>query len=71
MLGNVLEWCSDWYGRYPPGRQENPAGPARGEWKVVRGGSWNDIPVLVRVSFRYRLDPEYRNDMLGFRCAGE
>jgi formylglycine-generating enzyme required for sulfatase activity len=40
MLGNVGEWCEDWYGEYPPprkGEQVDPAGPAEGKDRVRRG----------------------------------
>jgi formylglycine-generating enzyme required for sulfatase activity len=40
MHGNVEEWCADWYGDKLKGGVD-PAGPASGDYRVVRGGSWN------------------------------
>lgn len=71
ILGNVWEWCGDWYGHYQSGLQNNPRGPDNGKSKVLRGGSWGDDPWGVRVSDRNRRGPTYRNNDIGFRCAGD
>ncbi len=57
MLGNVAEFCSDWYAddtysNYPNGVQTNPAGPPAGEEHVIRGGSYLDGAENVRCASR-------------------
>jgi sulfatase modifying factor 1 len=71
MAGNAAEWVADWYDReyYAKAPKENPTGPAEGEKKVLRGGSWGDPPRNIRVTVRFSADPEFRDTSIGFRCA--
>ena len=71
MAGNAAEWVADWYDReyYAKAPKENPTGPAEGEKKVLRGGSWGDPPRNIRVTVRFSADPEFRDTSVGFRCA--
>ena len=67
--GNVFEWCQDCYGEYPAGSVTDPQGPASGEHRVLRGGSWNNNQDNARCANRNRNNPNNRNNNIGFRCA--
>jgi len=71
MAGNVGEWVADWYGAnyYETSALKNPAGPEGGLFRVVRGGSWSDLPKYLLTYGRSKLPPETRNSYTGFRCA--
>ena len=69
MLGNVAEWCNDWFGDYAEGRSIDPLGPANGERKVRRGGSWDSISQRCRVTDRTAVAPDCRSALLGFRIV--
>jgi formylglycine-generating enzyme required for sulfatase activity len=73
MVGNVWEWILDWYERnyYQIAPQKNPAGPASGDTKVIRGGSWAKRPAVARVAGRTSLPTSSRSNAVGFRCVGE
>ncbi|WP_155970053.1 formylglycine-generating enzyme family protein [Nitrospira japonica] len=71
MAGNVYEWVQDWYGAnyYELSSDRNPTGPDQGQFKVLRGGSWSDLPKYLLTYGRFKLPPETRNSYTGFRCA--
>jgi len=68
---NVWEWVADWYAdKHAGGSQTDPGGPATGQFRVLRGGSWSNYPRLARASCRSWFAPESRKPRLRFRCAG-
>ena len=69
MHGNVCEWCEDWEADYPKGAVTDPKGPATGEYRVLRGGSFVDAESGARSSVRFNNSPTYRSSDAGFRLA--
>lgn len=76
MAGNVAEWVDDWYqsnyySELAQAPQTNPTGPLGGTEKVLRGGSWDTIPLFLRSVHRMSALPSNPTASYGFRCAAD
>ncbi|NLX25048.1 MAG: formylglycine-generating enzyme family protein [Lentisphaerae bacterium] len=71
MVGNVCEWCWDWYGSnyYAPLPSSNPQGPSSGSLRVLRGGGWFNFAVYCRTANRYYYNPDHVSSGMGFRVV--
>lgn len=69
--GNVWEWVQDvyTYRAYSNFGKNLPPSRSTGDKRVVRGGSWFDIPQYLRTTKRYWFAPNFRLFSGGFRLA--
>jgi len=56
MSGNVSEWCNDWWDKIQ-------------QYRVIRGGSWNEEATYLGIANRYHYIPDDRHNPFGFRVA--
>jgi len=72
MHGNVAEWCADFYAApYAAQAAGDPAGPAQGTSRVVRGGSWSSFERGCRCASRSNANPAHQMKTVGFRVVLE
>ena len=71
MGGNVAEWVNDYYSiaaSASGGVENDPVGPTKGQFKIVRGASWRHSG-MTELRLSYRDYSESARDDLGFRIA--
>ncbi len=71
MIGNVGEWCEDFYDDdyYGSSPLVDPTGPAVGKARAVRGGSWFSSPENCRCASRLGAEPDVESELIGLRLA--
>ncbi|MFC1652199.1 formylglycine-generating enzyme family protein [Planctomycetota bacterium] len=71
MQGNVLEWVHDRYSDsyYEQSPTQNPMGPSKGRFRVIRGGGWHSNATCNQVFWRNALPANWVDFNVGFRCA--
>ncbi len=74
LAGNVWEWCADWFSaaHHRSAGTDNPTGPAQGQRRVLRGGSYlchRSYCNRYRAAARSSNTPDSTAGNLGFRCV--
>jgi formylglycine-generating enzyme required for sulfatase activity len=75
LHGNVLEWCHDFYSEtYEATEAADPRGPAAGDERTLRGGSWKTSEDRCRSAARWSETPAFADacfgtEEYGFRCV--
>ena len=71
MHGNVWQWTADWSDKeyYKESPKEDPQGPEKGKFRVLRGGSWGNVGWNCRAAYRGNVDPAGRDYNFGFRVV--
>lgn len=74
LSGNVHEWCADdWHRNYHRGAPTDGSAwvdsPQRGDFRVYRGGSWDDWSLYCGAAYRKYNRPTSHSATMGFRLA--
>lgn len=69
IIGNVGEWCCDWYASYSDHEEQSPAGPDSGTKRVFRSGTFESQAKDCRTASRFAEAPDKKSPLIGLRLA--
>jgi len=69
MTGNVWEWTSSLYARYPYNEDDGRENLESEGPRVLRGGSFFNDAINGRCAFRNAVLADVKNEFIGFRCC--
>ena len=71
LQGNVIEWCQDRFAGnyYASSPLRDPSGPGEGGARILRGGSFNQEPHMLRPAKRGWVNPDDGRYDRGFRVV--
>ncbi len=69
MVGNINEFCWDWYAFFTAKDEVDPLGGPPGEHRVFRGGAFNNYPANCHSASRQKREPDTALDMVGLRMV--
>lgn len=69
MSGNAWEWVFDLYGVLPTTAQTDYGGPASGNCRIFRGGTWQGAADKLQVGDRGICYPFFEGEASGFRVS--
>jgi formylglycine-generating enzyme required for sulfatase activity len=71
MLGNVWQWCQDWFAPYTSASLIDPQGAPTGEKRVMKGGCFYCAAIHCRAARRNRDPQDHLSRSIGFRIVAE
>lgn len=69
MSGNVQEFCWDWLAGDSPGPVFDYNGPLSGSNRIIKGGGWEDLSIMIVVGPSSAPEPNRKLMSLGFRVV--